>query len=228
MDHNTLNDITVDPMTYRTGDMNVVFVSDNFATAVITTSIYPIEPGVLAVTRSADVENYEKMIRDKYLNNAFSLEDDYKAVDNADQDMLYDVDVELNIDDLNEELGEDAATIRLTEDEIRELNRREREKSVIDGFDPDVEQIEALEDEILRLEQAANEEKEKAAEESETEPKEEEEDIFETIDNIEDQVGRKYMREDLNSKENFYGLTEYDIEEMDELFEASDVENKQE
>ena len=37
------------------------------------------------------------------------------------------------------------------------------------------------------------------------------------MNELEGKFGKKYMDQDLNSKENPYGLTEYDIEEIDEL-----------
>jgi len=40
---------------------------------------------------------------------------------------------------------------------------------------------------------------------------------FESVNEIERDVGRKYMDEDINNKENPYGLTEFDLEEIDEM-----------
>ena len=39
----------------------------------------------------------------------------------------------------------------------------------------------------------------------------------ESLDEIEENFGKRYLDEDLNDKENPYGLTEFDIEEIDEL-----------
>ena len=39
----------------------------------------------------------------------------------------------------------------------------------------------------------------------------------ESLDELEENFGKRYLDEDLNYKENPYGLTEFDIEEIDEL-----------
>ena len=39
----------------------------------------------------------------------------------------------------------------------------------------------------------------------------------ESLDELEENFGKRYLDEDLNDKENPYGLTEFDIEEIDEL-----------
>ena len=37
------------------------------------------------------------------------------------------------------------------------------------------------------------------------------------MNELEEEVGRLYVDEDINSKENPYGLSEFDLEELDEL-----------
>ena len=39
----------------------------------------------------------------------------------------------------------------------------------------------------------------------------------ESLDEIEENFGKRYLDENLNDKENPFGLTEFDIEEIDEL-----------
>lgn len=39
----------------------------------------------------------------------------------------------------------------------------------------------------------------------------------ESLDEIEENFGKRYLDEDLNDKDNPFGLTEFDIEEIDEL-----------
>ena len=48
-------------------------------------------------------------------------------------------------------------------------------------------------------------------------------DAFESLDEIEEEIGRKYLDEDLNEKENPYGLTEFDLEEIDELLNTDEL-----
>ncbi|PJB52292.1 MAG: hypothetical protein CO099_13335, partial [Bdellovibrio sp. CG_4_9_14_3_um_filter_39_7] len=40
---------------------------------------------------------------------------------------------------------------------------------------------------------------------------------FESLNDLEGEIGLKFLDEDLNTKENPYGLTEFDLEEIDEL-----------
>ena len=42
----------------------------------------------------------------------------------------------------------------------------------------------------------------------------------ESLDELEENFGQRFLDEDLNDKENPYGLTEFDIEEIDELLNA--------
>ena len=39
----------------------------------------------------------------------------------------------------------------------------------------------------------------------------------ESLDELEENFGKRFLDEDLNDKENPYGLTEFDVEEVDEL-----------
>ena len=49
---------------------------------------------------------------------------------------------------------------------------------------------------------------------------------FESVDEIETEVGKKYLDEDVNNKENPYGLTEFDLEEIDELLNTNTNKQK--
>ena len=46
---------------------------------------------------------------------------------------------------------------------------------------------------------------------------------FESLNDIEGEVGLKFLDEDLNAKENPYGLTEFDLEEIDELLNTDEL-----
>ncbi len=47
----------------------------------------------------------------------------------------------------------------------------------------------------------------------------------ESLDELEENFGKRFLDEDLNDKENPYGLTEFDIEEIDELLNAEKETN---
>ena len=53
-------------------------------------------------------------------------------------------------------------------------------------------------------------------------------DAFESLDEIEEDVGKKYLDEDINAKSNPYGLTEFDLEEVDELLNTEQQEEESE
>ena len=40
---------------------------------------------------------------------------------------------------------------------------------------------------------------------------------FPPIDKVEGEIGKRYLDQDINTKENPYGLTAHDIEQIDEL-----------
>ena len=47
----------------------------------------------------------------------------------------------------------------------------------------------------------------------------------ESLDELEENFGKLYLDEDLNDKDNPFGLTEFDIEEIDELLNLDKVES---
>ena len=72
---------------------------------------------------------------------------------------LEELDVELNLENLNDDLLKQADKIQLTEDELAELERQEREKSVIKDSEKDLKALERLENEIERAEGILNDAK---------------------------------------------------------------------
>ena len=148
-----------------------------------------------------------------------------KDVTNVEGKALDELDVELNLDNLSQDLLDKADKVQLTEDELDELERQEREKSIIKDHERDLKELEKLEEEISEAEASLNEAKvdeDKFLEQQdlnfiEKKSSDPDADALESLDDIEEEVGLKYMDEDLNSRENPYGLTEFDIEEIDEL-----------
>ena len=116
-------------------------------------------------------------------------------------------------------------SIKEAADELEELERQERDKSVIKDSERDVKELDRLENEIKDTEKSLNESKvdedkfleQSNLEEHEKKAKKPDANAFESINEIEKDVGKKYLDEDINNKENPYGLTEFDLEEVDEL-----------
>lgn len=211
-DRSTKVNITDQP-TYKMGELTVITLTDNFATALVTKTIRDFTPGDIAMTKTK-----ESYLRELKAQEA-RFTTDKKALGDKD---LEELDVELNVDNLNDDLLKEADKIQLTEDELAELERQEREKSVIKDSERDLKALERLENEIESAEKILNDSKldedklleGESLEEIEKKRGNSEQD---NLDEIEENLGKRYIDEDLNSKDNPYGLTEFDVEEVDEL-----------
>lgn len=211
-DRHTNKNITDQP-TYRLAELTVITLTDNFATALITKSFRDFQAGDIAITKTKEANLREQNAKraqqtgEKELMGGKALEE---------------LDVELNLENLNDDLLKQADKIQLTEDELAELERQEREKSVIKDSERDLKALERLENEIEQAETILNDAKldeDKLLENenlNEIEKKRNNVDQ-ESLDEIEENLGKRYIDEDLNSKDNPYGLTEFDVEEIDEL-----------
>lgn len=208
VDRGTKERITLNP-TYKIGEGVVISLTDNFSTVLVTNNSLEMSLGNLAITEAE--------------NKMATKRPEAKDFDPVNLDEL---DVELNLDDLSEDLLKKAESIQLTEEELEELERLERENSFMEDHDRDMKNIEQLEAEILAAEKKLDEKKideDKYLDQlnldqfESTNPTAENPDAFAPIDSLEKDLGLKYMDEDINAKDNPYGLTEYDLEEIDEL-----------
>jgi hypothetical protein len=215
VDRGTQRKITPSP-TYKIGELTVINITDNFATALVTSSSNEISLGSISISKSQ-----EEAARALRLKNKDKLKDVKKLEGKA----LEELDVELNLDDVSQDILNKADKIQLTEDELDELERQERDKSVIKDSERDVKELDRLENEIKDSEKSLNESKvdedkfleQSSLDEHEKKSKQPDPNAFESINEIEKDIGRKYLDEDINNKENPYGLTEFDLEEVDEL-----------
>lgn len=217
-DRSTNKNITDQP-TYKLGELTVITLTDNFATALVTHSVKDFAIGDIAVTKTKEAYLRERSARNAKANGNGSV---------SGKD-LEELDVELNLEDMNDDLLKQADKIQLTEDELAELERQEREKSVIKDSEKDLKAIERLENEIEQAESILNDAKldeDKLLEQenlNDIEKKNQNVDQ-ESLDEIEENLGKRYLDEDLNSKDNPYGLNEYDVEEVDELLNTEKKE----
>jgi len=203
----------VEQPAYKTGELTIITLVDNFATCLVTGSRRDFYVGDIAVTKTK-----EAALRDGKAKLA-GVRGQRRELD---QKALEELDVELKVDDLNDSLLDKADKIQLTEDELAELERQEREKSIIRDSERDLKALERLEREIENAEKLLNEAKldeDKLLEGQSLEDIEKNRGLREqeSLDEIEENLGKRYMDEDLNNRENPYGLTEFDIEEVDEL-----------
>lgn len=215
IDRNTEKRITPDP-SYKIGEITVITLTDNFATALITNSISEMTLGTIGLSKTEEQAARESRLRNKAL---------LSQVDKTEGEALDELDIELNLDDIGEDLLRQADKVQLTEDELEELERQERERSILKDHERDLKELERLENELVEAEASLNEAKvdedkfleQQNLDQVEREQGEPDPNAFESLDEIEGDVGRKYMDEDINAKENPYGLTEFDLEEIDEL-----------
>lgn len=214
-DQGTGQRITVDP-TYKTAELTVISLTDNFSTVLVTSSQRYVEEGSICITKTQE---------DAILSDKLKKGDVVSDISKVEKSALDELDVELNLDNISEDLLEKADKVKLTEDELDELERQERERSVIKDHERDLRDLERLEQELNQVEDQLNEAKLDEDKLLEGENLNELEsgingpgkDAFASLNEIEDEVGKKYLDEDLNAKENPYGLTKNDIEEIDEL-----------
>lgn len=214
------NRLITDQPSYKTGELTVITLTDNFATCLVTASRRDFYIGDIAVTKTKAAalntdKNKNKVVKDVSDSSVRSLEE---------------LDVELKVEDLNDSLLDKADKIQLTEDELAELERQEREKSIIRDSERDLKALERLEREIEGAEKLLNEAKldeDKLLEGQNLEELERRRGLEqqESLDEIEENLGKRYMDEDINNKDNPFGLTEFDVEEVDELL---NIEKKKE
>ena len=220
-DRATAKNITDIP-TYKNGELTIITLTDNFATALVTSSERDFYVGDIAITKSKAAALLATKGRERILRSESA-----KLEKNA----LDELDVELNLDDLNDSLLNKADQIQFTEDELAELERQEREKSVIKEGERDVRALERLEKEIEGAEQMLNEarlDEDKLLETSSLD-KLEKESAFEqeeSLEDIEENFGKRFMDEDMVKKDNPYGLTPFDVEEIDELLNTDQSQTK--
>lgn len=222
-DRNTKEKITPDP-TYKIGEITIITLTENFATAIVHNSSYDIQKANIAVTKTT-----VQAIRENKIVNKNAL----NKVNVIEEKALEELDVELNLDSIGEALLKKADQMELTEDELDELERQERERSFLKDYEEDLKELDRLEKEIEEAEGLLNEiieDQDKLLEQEDLNKLEDQlsrpdPDAFESLDEIEQEIGKKYLDEDLNAKENPYGLTEFDLEEIDELLNTDEELN---
>jgi hypothetical protein len=209
-----------DQPTYKIGEVTVITLTDNFATALVSKSIRDFYVGEIALTKTK-----ESHLREQ--NAKMAKSSDQKEMIGGKS--LEELDVELNLENLNDDLLKQADKIQLTEDELAELERQEREKSVIRESEKDLKALERLENEIEQAETILNDAKldeDKLLEQQNLNDIEKKNQGIDqdSLDEIEENLGKRYIDEDINSKDNPFGLTEFDVEEIDELLNTEKKE----
>jgi hypothetical protein len=216
------NKVIAEQPTYKTAELTVITLTDNFSTVLVTSSPKDIQIGDIAITKTREAA---------LKASAFKKGQKQSAPDALVRKSLEELDVELKVEDLNDSLLEKADKIQLTEDELAELERQERERNLLKDSERDIRALERLEKEIEDAEKVLNEAKldeDKILENQSLEEVERSKalDQQEALDEIEQNLGKRYMDQDLNTKDNPYGLTEFDVEEIDDLLNVDQKPKK--
>lgn len=219
-DRGTKKNITENP-SYKNGELTVITITDNFSTALVTQSRRDFKIGDIGITKTKEAAARATKLKEERKNGSTTR---------VKEDALDELDVELNLDKLNDSLLDKADQIEFTEDELAELERQEREKSILTDGERDLRALERLEKEIETAEKMLNEARldEDKLLENQNLNDIEKKLLYqeqESLDEIEENFGKNYMDEDINDKENPYGLTEFDIEEIDELLNIEKKDN---
>ena len=215
IDRGTEKRIATNPA-YTKGELVVISLTDNFATALITSSKQVLEVGNIALSKTQ-----ESAMRDVRIEQGIKSEER----DLKDKLNLEELDVEIDLDEISSDLLDSLDRVQIREDELEELERQEREKSIIRESEDDLKEIERIERELIDAESRLNEKKideDEYLEKTDLELLENKEkpldpNALENVNEFEINKGKKYVEEDLNAKENPYGLTEFDLEEINEL-----------
>ena len=192
----------------KIGSLRIVTLMDDFSTALVTSSSEAIPIGAFASTE-------------------MTRPDPLAAANQNSSSGEGDVNIEMHLKDSVKDILSNAKNVKLTEDELKDLERQEKRYAVISDDERDLRELERLENEIVaaekRIEEARNDE-DKFLEGQNLNELEKQRigqtipEDFAPVDDIEGEVGLKFLDQDLNSKDNPYGLSEFDIEEIDELY----------
>ena len=191
----------------KIGSARVVTLMDDFSTVLITESSDSIPIGALASTVPLD--------RGKLASSGETPKGGE------------DVDIELHLKDSVKDVLANAKRVKLTEEELKELDRQEEKYSVIEDDERDIRELKRLEDEIVAAEKDLAEsrgdedkflERQDLNELEKKRPGKVAAEDFAPINDIEGEVGLKFLDQELESRDNPYGLSEFDLEEIDELF----------
>lgn len=186
---------------YRTGELTIISVTDNFATATVSNALMDFKIGDFVKTRSSEEEQVAKA----------SIKSKVPGVEQKDY--------------MSKSVGDDifskVSNVNLSPQELAELDRQQAQKDVLDASERDMKELEDLEDTISQADQLlssqpsedilANKDLE------DVEGQVYQQGLKVNLDSLEQRYGKKYLDENLQSVENPYGLSQYDVEEVDEL-----------
>jgi hypothetical protein len=194
---------------YRTGELTIISVTDNFSTAIVSNAKMDFKVGDLVKTRSSEEE---QVARSTLKLKVPGVEQkDYTSKSVGD-------DIFSKVDQVN-----------LNPQELAELERQQAQKDILDATEKDMKELEELEDTISQADQLlssqANSDDLANKDLEDIEGQVYQQGLKVNLDSIEQKYGKKYLDEDLQSVENPFGLSQYDVEEVDELLNMQNVKD---
>ncbi len=230
------------PLYYK-GELTVIGITNKFATALVTQGNFPLEEDDFSVTISAPYNDDKDVISNKRVSfpDEELADDDFDLPNGDDLDNFNDdsfseerPDIDLDPSDDNFDLKDQ--DIDGTEDLDDNFNQPAE-----DGLNEDGVDLKGLEDELGDIDDLANQGTTTSEVPNESIPvptsTQSDEDFYdeevqgtdleavsEDLEGIERRQGKKYLDEDINEQENPYGLTESDLEEVDELLNFESLE----
>ncbi len=199
---------------YRTGELTIVSVTDNFATARVSNSVMDFKIGDIVRTRSSEEEQVARS----------NLKPTVPGVEVKDY--------------TSKSIGDDIFTkvtdVKLSPQELAELERQQAQKDILDESERDIKELEELESTIAQADQLlnsqANQETFGNKDLEDIEGQVYQQGLKVNLDSLEQRYGKKYLDDDLKSVENPFGLSQYDVEEVDELLnmqKSNDIQQDQ-
>ncbi len=179
---------------YKTAELVVISVSDNFSTALVLESKMNFQVGDIAVTLTP--EKYAQNLKDKkrmLVGQGLNKKSLGK---------------EQRVDSLQREMDEQIGKINLSEDERKRLDELDRELYLSQNLDEPQKKSDLDDADLDEFESVKGLE-------------------YKDLDSYERQIGRRYLDDSLDNKDNPFGLSEFDVEAVDELLNIEKARSEQ-
>jgi hypothetical protein len=186
---------------YRTGELTIISVTDNFATAQVSNGLMDFGIGDIVRTRSSEEEQVARS----------NLKPKVPGVEIKDYTSK----------SIGDDIYEKVKNTNLSPQELAELERQQAQKDILDETERDLKELEDLENTISQADQLLstqnNQENIASKDLEDIEGQVYQQGLKVNLDSLEERYGKKYLDEDLKSVDNPFGLSQYDVEEVDEL-----------
>lgn len=207
MDRGQSRQISTKP-TYRTGELTIISVTDNFSTAVVSNATMDFKMGDLVRTRSSEEEKIAITNQKPKVSGVEVKDFQAKSV--------------------GDEIYSKVKDVNLTSQELAELERQRAQRDILDETERDLKELEELESTISKADNLLKyefEDKVGSKDLEDVEGQIYQQGLKVNLDAVEEKYGKKYLDENLNSADNPFGLSQYDVEEVDELLNLQKADN---